>query len=100
MQVYFNCFDFTTGIANLMNHIIPSKQTVLLWISKFFILFFIAALLYSVLDKHVLPGSEIFALAVLYALACIGGRIVKCLRLPPLLGDYFVFAYIRKVIMY
>lgn len=65
---------------------LPTKQEIFLWMCHVTIILFILCILYSILEQEILPGSEIFALSLLYVLACIAGKIIGFVHLPPLLG--------------
>ncbi|GIX83856.1 hypothetical protein CDAR_88661 [Caerostris darwini] len=67
-------------------HMLPSNRKLILFICEALIIFFVYTSLFGMLEKDALPGSQVFALMLLYALAYIAGKLVSLIWLPPLLG--------------
>ncbi|GIY41621.1 hypothetical protein CEXT_530501 [Caerostris extrusa] len=67
-------------------HMLPNNRKLILFICEALIIFFGYTSLFGMLEKDALPGSQVFALMLLYALAYIAGKLVSLIWLPPLLG--------------
>ncbi|XP_054711344.1 sodium/hydrogen exchanger 9B2-like, partial [Uloborus diversus] len=52
---------------------------------------------YSILKKEALPGSEIFALIILAISAHVGGKIIRIIKLPSLLGMLIIGFLFRNL---
>ncbi|GFU25845.1 hypothetical protein NPIL_157901 [Nephila pilipes] len=72
------------------------KHRLLLVGTQLICLLFLAGAMYGVLGGASLPGTEIFALLLLAASAWLGGVLVSCLKLPPLLGMLAVGIFFRN----
>ncbi|GIY80960.1 hypothetical protein CDAR_70941 [Caerostris darwini] len=60
-------------------------------------LLFLCGATYGILGSSSLPGTETFALLLLAVTAWLGGVLVGCIRLPPLLGMLLVGVLFRNV---
>ncbi|XP_055943477.1 sodium/hydrogen exchanger 9B2-like [Argiope bruennichi] len=75
---------------HVLEFILPSRNYINLYITRLFVVFFFFLFIFGMLGKQVLPGSEIFGLLFMAILAVIGGKILKFMKLPPLIGMMIV----------